>query len=347
MFGKKRSFLGLDLGSRAIKAVEMTPAGDGFQVTGFGYEPVEPAVDEAQEGEKLRQSLESLLSRARFRTKSVVTAVSGRSVIVRYVTMAQMAPENLRNAIRFEADKYIPFEIDEVVLDCQKLEDAPDGKDMKVVLVAVKKSVVEDQVRLLESVGLRPQVIDVDAFALGNAFELHQALSAKAMERDRVVSLIDIGARKTNINIVVGTTSHFTREVYIGGSNFVELVAKRFGTDESGAEMFMADPGEAMGELRETVASVTDELVHEIQLSFDFFENQNDQEVREIYVSGGASRLAGLPAEFERALGRVTRAWDPLENLAVDPRGVNEAEIRDKAPNLAIAVGLASRLRRD
>ncbi len=345
MFGRKKSLLGLDIGSHAIKAIEMTPVGDSFEIVGFGYQPVEPAADEYEEIEKQKQALQALLASSSLRSRQVVTAVSGRSVIIRYVTMAQMSEDNLRNAIAFEADKYIPFEINEVVLDCQKLDDTPDGKDMKVVLVAVKRTVVEEQLGILQSVGLKPRIIDVDAFALGNAFEVHQSLSMRAEEGDRVVALIDIGAKKTNINILVGSASHFTREVYIGGNNFVDLVAKRFATDAAGAEMFMAEPGESMQELRETVATVVDELVHEIQLSFDFFENQHDQDVREIYLSGGGSRLAGLDSEFERALGRPAKNWDPTEGMAVNDRTVDTAKLAEHSRSIAIAMGLAARMK--
>jgi type IV pilus assembly protein PilM len=342
MLKKTRSLIGLDVGSSCVKAVELTQAGGDLVVSAYGQSDV------LSEGSRADAILDVLHSQP-FRTRRVVTAVSGKSVIVRYLTMVQMSDEDLKNAIKFEADKYIPFDVDEVVLDCQKLEDTHDsnGSEMRVLLVAVKRSLIEDHVALLQGIGLQPCVIDVDSFALGNAYELHGMTSPGFEEDGRVTALIDIGANKTNINILRGGTTYFTREIYLGGDDLSSAIAKRLGVELHQAEILKREPGENGEELREAVIPSIEDLGNEIHLSFDYFENQFDQEVEEVYLSGGGTRLMLLEEAFEKIFEKRTRSWDPTENLKIRADTVDVEALKDNSAQLAVAVGLASRIRRD
>ena len=162
MLKKVKSLIGLDIGSNCVKAVELTQVGGDLVITGFGQSEI------LSEGSAADAILDVLHSNT-FRTRRVVTAVSGKSVIVRYLTMIQMSDDDLQNAIKFEADKYIPFDVEEVVLDCQRLqEDAADlaagalnENEMRVLLVAVKRTLVDDHVALIQGIGLTPEIIDV------------------------------------------------------------------------------------------------------------------------------------------------------------------------------------------
>ncbi len=346
MFGRARSILGLDIGSSSVKAVELSQEGEAYTITGYGQ--VDAKADVAP-----REILKELLSAFGIRARRVVTAVSGRSVIVRYVSMVEMSDEDLQNAIKFEADKYIPFEVDEVVLDCQRLEDVPSAPkegaeqaEMKVLLVAVKRSVVDDHVQLLHDTGLTPEVIDVDSFALGNAFEFRDLLSPRVEEKEKVVALIDIGANKTNINIKKGRTTYFTREIYLAGNDFTDAISKRLGLEVAEAETLKREPGERIGELMEAVSPTIEDLGNEIHLSFDYYENQYDSEVEEVFLSGGGARFPQLEETFSRIFDRKTSAWDPTENLEVGAR-VDAGLLKQNASQLAIAMGLAARLRKE
>ena len=340
MLKKTRSLIGLDVGSSCVKAVELTQAGGELVVTAYGQSDV------LSEGSRADAILDLLHSQP-FRTRRVVTAVSGKSVIVRYLPMVQMSDDDLKNAIKFEADKYIPFDVDEVILDCQKLEDVRDGDggEMRVLLVAVKRSLIEDHVALLQGIGLQPSVIDVDSFALGNAFELHGMLSPGFEEDGRVTALIDIGANKTNIHILRGGTTHFSREIYLGGDDLTNAIAKRLGVENHQAEMLKREPGESQEDLREAVIPSIEDLGNEIHLSFDYFENQFDQEVEEVYLSGGGARLALLEEAFEKIFKKRTRSWDATENLKIRADTVDVDLLKENASQLAISVGLASRIR--
>ncbi|MBN2489315.1 MAG: type IV pilus assembly protein PilM [Planctomycetes bacterium] len=346
MFLKRsKSIVGLDIGSHAVKAVELTQVGSDYVLTEYGKTQI------YSEG-SISDAIAELLSHCRFRTKRVVTAVSGKSVIVRYLSLVQMSDEELRSAIRFEADKYIPFDVDDVVLDCQKLHIAPGaagidaGQDneMRVLLVACKRSLVEDHFTLLSGLGLQPEIIDVDAFALGNAYDFMNRLGDNFADEDKVVALVDIGANKTNINIVCGNTSYFTREIYLGGDDFTGGIAKKLNLDLHEAEVLKRDPGEQIEEAKESVYPYIDDLGNEIRLSFDYYENQFDREVEEVYLSGGGARLVFLEEALEKTFEKKTTLWNPLQHLKSSDR-VDRDLLEENAAQLAIAVGLASRLR--
>ena len=181
MLKGRKSAVGLDIGGSCIKALEITRDKYDYIITGYGQVEIQ---NEAARADAIRD----LFDQCRFKSKKVVTAVSGKSVIVRYINMVQMNQDNLLNAIEFEADKYIPFDLDDVQVDCQKLMDIPgegdaESSEMKVLLVAVKKSLVQDQGQMLQDLGLQPVAVDVDAFAIGNAYELNDSLSLRVSRR--------------------------------------------------------------------------------------------------------------------------------------------------------------------
>lgn len=335
MFGRAKKLLGLDIGTHSIKAVELTVSGTGLAVTRFGLVEI---IDEGMQGEALRR----LVVEQRLRGAGVVSAVSGRSVIVRNIVMRQMSDEELRRAIPFEADKYIPFGVEEVLLDCQPLPEAeaPPG-EMRVVLVAVKRNVVDEQVDLLQSVGLKPTIVDVDRFALGNAFVLQRGGGD-----GKVLALVDIGASKTNINILQGETSYFTREVYVAGSDFNARIAREMEVDVSEVEALKRDPGDRAELVQEAVSAILDDLCNEINLSFDFYQNEFDREVEEVYLSGGSSQLVGLVDSLGRMFGRPTQRWDPTEALEMRVPPEAAEQLRANASQFAVAIGLASRASR-
>ncbi|MCA8925250.1 MAG: type IV pilus assembly protein PilM [Planctomycetes bacterium] len=341
MLGRNKPILAIDIGSSEIKALEVSDTSRGITLTGFGRARIGSQNDTIM-------AINELMQQCRFKTKRCVTSVSGRSVIVRYVDMHQMSEEDLKQAIRFEADKYIPFEVDDVVMDTQILEDnvaSSDQASMRVLLVAVRKSLIEEHLLLLQEAGLSPLTIDVDAFALGNAFEL-RASRQGGLSPEKVVALIDIGANKTNINILKGPVSYFTREVYLAGNDFTEAVSRKFNLEPDEAERFKADPGDQATDVEEAILPTLDDLGNEIQLSFDYFENQFDRVVEEVYVSGGSARLPGLQRAFEGAFEKSVVFWNPLEGVEVAAGKIDTRVLEAYAGQLAVGVGLATRVRR-
>ncbi|MEW6027251.1 MAG: type IV pilus assembly protein PilM, partial [Planctomycetota bacterium] len=336
---KGKPLVGLDIGSRAIKAVELSrsPKTERYAMSGYVYREIAP-------GEDLKEVLKAIWAEHNFHTNKVVTSVSGRSVIVRYITMPEMTDEELKNAIKYEASKYIPFEVDEVMLDCMRLPhikkdegSGKPGKDMTVLLVAAKRDKLDEHITLLEQGGLWPMAVDVDCFALGNSFELKQLINPSADIGNKVNALIDIGGAKTNVNIMLGLQVFFTREIYIAGNDFTETISKKMGLPENEAEQLKRNPQLKADEIKDYVSSLLDDLTHEIQLSFDYFEHQFDKPIENIYLSGGASLLQGLEESFDSTFNRKLIRWDPCESFEVVADKIDPVDLKKKASQLVIA----------
>lgn len=338
MLKQRKSIVGLDIGSSCIKAVELTRDKYDHVITGYAQVEVQ--------GEAGRQdAIAELMRAAKFRSKRVATAVSGKNVVFRYIGMPEMPEDKLVQAVRLEADKYIPFDVNDVELDAQKLTTAADsaGKaEMKVLLVAAKKSVVADHSRMLSDLGLQPVAVGVDGFALGNAWELGDLVNPGIQDPGRTVALIDIGATKASINILRDNVSCFAREVPMGGQDLTNAIARRLGVEPTQAETLKRDPGDQLAMVQEACAQVLEDLGNEVNLSFDFFENQFDGEVQEVWLTGGTALLPFLEESFEKIFEKRTKTWNPVEGLKVRADNVDVEALNQLAPQLAIAIGLAA-----
>ncbi len=348
MFRKSKSVIGLDLGSSVVKAVEITLEGPEAVVTGFGRIEVPP-------GGSPSEAVASLLKEGKFRSKRVVTGVSGQSVVVRYVPMPKMGDAELKQAIRFETDKYLPFELQEVVLDCQPLKRPPQGgpsdgdakgaEQMTTLVAACKTKLIEERITFLQGQGLSPIAIDVDLFALANAWELC-GLPAEEVDSNetRALALVDVGATRTSINVMCGGETCFSREINVGGSDMTQAVARRLSVTPTEAEAIKRQE-EPQADVPAAIAPVLEDLTSELSLSLDYVEHHAGVQVSEILLSGGGALATGAAQYIEQATGRTTRTWNPLEGLRVDSGRVNVEELEAWAPTLAVAVGLASRVR--
>ena len=341
MFKANKSIVGLDIGSTAVKAVELSQNGKDIEVTGFGQIELQ-----SEDPQDCVEAISTLLKEGGFRTKRVVTSVSGKMVIIRYLSMVPMSDEELRNAILFEAEKYIPFTLDECVMDCQRLEEgeAGQGGNANVLLVAVKDAVLEHHLGIVQKAGLTPDVVDVDAFALGNAYSLVKEYSGEG-DDEGAVAFIDIGASKTSLNIVQDGVSLFTREIYFGGQDFTGAISRRMNLDDADAEGLKRSPGDHFEEVKEAVFPTIDDLGSELQLSFDYFESQHGRGPDKIFLSGGGSRFSFFRESFERIFEKPTAVFNPFEGLPVSA-DMDQDLLASGGPQLVVAVGLASRIRK-
>ena len=345
MFRKTKSILGLDLGSQSIKAVEISLDGTEPVITGFACTEIAPGTDR-------EEALAELLVEGHFRTRGVVTSVAGQSVVVRYITMVEMSDSELRQAIRFESDKYLPFDADEIVLDCQRLRRRPRaggeaGSDqMSVVLAACRTSVIDQQMEDVVRHGLTPRAVDVEVFALANAWELVSLpeLDLEDEEEERVLALVDVGASRTQINVLAGSETCFSREIGIGGSDMTQAVARRLGVDVVEAEAVKRRPEDREAEVARAIGPVLEDLVSELSLSLDYVENREGLHVDEVLLSGGAVHAPGLVSFVEQGTGRPARTWNPIGGLRVVSDRVDLDALEESAPSLAVAIGLAARV---
>lgn len=341
MFGGSAQ-LGLDIGSRYIKAVELTEQGDErYALTGYGIMEVDPELDPAQNVEQFRQ-------RHDFSTDLVSTAVSGRSVIIRYVNMDESEEDQLESELSDQASKYIPFEIEDAIIDYERLPEETSspitGEDeMRVLIVAAKEGMVNDHADLVERAGYQPQAVDIDALALGNAFDFYLHNNDEESEGN-IVGLVDIGAEKSLVHIMDGSHSQFAREFDIGGDEFTQSIATRKGLSNQEAETMKVEGDEEdQDEIGELVRDKIDDLCHEIHLSFDFFETQFDKEVDEIYVSGGGSFIRGLEGVMEDVFELKPKFWNPFENVDINLNEGSPEQLQDVTRFLSVATGLAWR----
>jgi type IV pilus assembly protein PilM len=328
-----------------VKAVELTLEGPEPVITGFGRVEVTEDTD-------LVESVGSIFKNGGFKSKRVVTAVSGQSVVVRYVPMPRMSDGELKQAIRFESDKYLPFDLDEVVMDCQPLRRAANAsiddsgeEQMNVLLAACRTAAIDEQVQLVQALGLSPVAIDVDLFAIANAWELCGIPEEReGWAEDSATALVDVGAVRTSINVISYGETCFSREINIGGSDMTQAVARRLGIDLFEAEAIKRASDAHEVEVNSAITPVLEDLVSEISLSLDYVEHHEGFRVEEMLLSGGGVLAPGAAAYIEQATARTARMWNPLEGLRVDVNRVDVEELESWAPSLVVAVGLASRI---
>ncbi|MAB81307.1 MAG: hypothetical protein CMJ89_18325 [Planctomycetes bacterium] len=346
MFRKTKSIVGLDLGSQLVKAVEISLDGSEPVISGF-------AVAEVLEGGDRSEAIAQVFSKGRFRAKNVVTSVSGQAVVVRYITMPQMSDSELAQAIRFESDKYLPFDNDEVQIDCQRLMRTPPiqseggrtDEQIGVVLAACRAAVVEDQIAEISRHGLTPIAVDVDVFALANAWELCGLSEAELTDNDsNAIALADVGASCTSINVLCEGETCFSREIGIGGQDMTQATARRLGVDAAEAEMIKRESEEREAEVGRAILPVLEDLASELSLSLDYVENREGLRVEEVLLSGGGVMAPGAISFIEQATGRTARTWNPLEGLRVSVDRVDVEQLEACAPSLAVAIGLAARV---
>lgn len=333
MFSGSGSRVGLDIGSQMVKLVEIEKDSEGKKkLSRFAL----AKVDSGDEGKAA--AIKKVKEESGIENNQVAVSVSGQSVIVRYIDLPEMSEEETRSAIKYEAEQHIPFNIDEVTLDFQILEKFPETKKMRVLLVAAKKDLINNQLALIKSAGFIPTFIDVDSFALINSFESQGA-------GEEVAALVNIGAQLTNINIISGGVPCFTRDVPLAGHNVTEVVKKSLDIDSEAAEKQKLEEGNLTGDSPLSLAlhAALEDLTGEIRLSFDYCENQTlGKAINKVYVSGGGARLQGLEEFLSKSLGLPAQIWNPFKNLELNSALAGE-ELNKLAPLLAVAVGLALR----
>ena len=304
MFRRAKALVGLDIGSSAVKAVELKPAGKGYRVTAFGSEPVPPdaIVDGAIiDGGAVADAIRRLFDSRHIKTREVAASLSGNAVIVKKISLPIMTEAELSESIYWEAEQYIPFDIQDVNLDYQILDhgNGPGGKgSMDVLLVAAKKDKIADYTGVISQAGRVPVIVDVDAFALQNAYETNYGLDSRS-----VVVLLNAGASAININIVSGGQSVFTRDISIGGNAYTEAVQKELNLQFESAELAkkgeMVD-GVRFDEVKPVLHAMTENVLLEIQKTFDFFKaTASSDRIDRILMSGGACSVARLIRQLQ------------------------------------------------
>lgn len=350
LFSRRRPMVGLDIGSSHIKLMELEQDSKTGQqrLVNFGMVqlPPEAIVDGAvMNTNVIVDAIRELVQQQRVKTKFVAASVSGNAVIIKRINLPQMTVDELEESIQWEAEQYIPFDINDVNIDVQILDGASeDPGQMEVLLVAARKELVNEYQALIQQSGLRPAVVDVDAFAVANMFELNYE------DNDESVALVNIGASNVNIHVVRGGVSAFTRDIGIGGRQFTEEIQRALNISYEQAEAMKVGGNEGderavVPEVIERVLNtVGDNLATEVQRSLDFYLSTSvDGSLSRVLLSGGAARTPGLARAISRQTNLPTEVADPFRRIQIDERAFNPSYLNDVGPQAAVVVGLAMR----
>jgi type IV pilus assembly protein PilM len=346
MFGKKDALLGLDIGSHAVKLVHLGSSKGTYRLKHLGICRLPPNViveGAIKDSTAVQDAIKSLTANLKTKVTGVATSISGYSVIIKKIELPQMTPEKLAENIHVEAEQYIPFNVEDVNIDFQILGGSSEKENrMEVMLVAAKKEVIEDYSGILKKAGLVPEVIDVDFFALENAFEVNYAAAESGG-----VALVDLGANKMNINVLKNGVSMFNRDASVGGHQITQDIQDRFGLDYEEAEKIklgIPSPKVPVQDLEAIFVAAATTWATEVKRAIDFFyATYPDEMINQILLSGGSSRLPGLDALLHKDTNIPTALFNPLARIDLDDKIFDREYLDYIAPQMAVAVGLALR----
>lgn len=342
---KGKRLVGLDIGSSSVKVVELksTPKGlHQYQLVNLGMERLIPEaiVDGTiMDSGAVINAIHQVFEQNRIKTRSVATSLSGSSVIIRKISLPVMSDEELSESIHWEAEQYIPFAMEDVNLDYQVVERrSGEQATMDVILAAVKKDRINDYTSVISQAGKSPIIVDVDAFALQNAFEINYP-----DELDKVLALINVGASVTNISIFQEGTSVLWRDISFGGNQYTESIQKELNLSYEQAEELKRG-GEVEEIPHETLFSILNSvsanIVREVQKTVDFFQAVS---LDKIIISGGSAKIRGLDQFLSEKLNTPVEMFNPFRNISHSPKEFDPEYLNDVAPIFGIAVGLALR----
>lgn len=328
---QERSSLGIDIGTSTVKTVALCFVKDEVILTDFHVESTQLDL-EAVVKKIIPPKAPALVN---------VSVSGSAAAMIRYISFPKMTADELKQALKFEAQKHIPFSINEVYVDSCILKDTlPDNK-MLILLAAVKKDFLSQRLKVIEGAGLKAHIVDLDSVALMNAFTYQ--FGVEQLPVNKAVALLNIGATMTNLNILEAGIPHLSRDMHIGGNNFTQKMADALGVDFKIAEeaKVRADK-ETIGKTTSVIESLASHLASEVRISFDYYESQHASSLAKIFLSGGGSAFAGLKEMLAGLLGIEVEFWDPLKKIRMG-EGVDAGAAATFSGQLAVAAGLALR----
>jgi len=345
VFSKKDTLVGLDIGSRSLKAAEILESKRGRELKSFGItEIAHGAIEDGtiNDPESVAESIRQLFKAYNIKERNVAISIGGYSVIVKKIAVQTMDEDQLQETIHFEAEQYIPFDISDVNLDFQILGDnETNPNQMNVFLVAAKKEMVNDYVNLANLAGLNPCIVDVEAFALQNTFEANYDTAGDN------VALIDIGASKTSLNILKGNNSVFMRDVSLGCMQINQKIISLIDCSYDDAEQLKYGGGSdrlSDEDLKGIISSIVADWCTEIRRALDFFySTYPDDQIKRIILSGGGANIAEFRELLAVEASAEVETINPFRNIYVDDNRFDPDFIKQAGPQAAITAGLAIR----
>ncbi|MDA8429290.1 MAG: type IV pilus assembly protein PilM [Geobacteraceae bacterium] len=344
LFSKTKEVVGIDIGSSSVKLVQLRDLKGSYQLLNVGIIPLPPEaiVDNTlMDSSAIVGAIHNLITSLGIKVKDVACSISGNSVIIRKIILPAMPLEELEDQITWEAEQYIPFDINDVNMDFQILSpDSIDPSKMNVLLVASKKDIINDYVAVFNESGLHLSVVDVDSFAVQNAFEMNHDTGV-----EDVIALINIGASVMNINVIKSGVTLFTRDVQMGGNLYTEEIQKQMGLSSSEAESIKILAHEAhSAALLDVLSKVNETISQEIRRSLDFYNSTaNDDRITKILLSGGGSKVYKLIEVITDKTGLAVEVINPFARLKYNEKDFDSEYLQEIGPFMAVTVGLAIR----
>jgi type IV pilus assembly protein PilM len=342
----KKNLVGLDIGSSAIKAVELAKKGAALQLLNLGFENLQTdtIVDgQIMELNNVSNVISHIFSEHQIRTNRVAAGVSGHSVIVKNIVLPQMSQEELQESFSWHAEEHIPFDIGDVNLDYELTSKS--SESLHVLMAACKSEKIANVKQAIQLAGKQPVIIDVDAFALQNCYEANYH-----PRPGEIVALLNIGAATMNINILNGTRSIFARDASVGGSQYTSLLQRELGLSfeqAEGVKRGLALPeGVEPRPIQPIIETVSEALALEVKKTFDFYRatvQEGEATIQKILLAGGGSKLPGLADFLSRKFEIPVEVFDPFKQIEVDAKKFDPDYMREIVPEMAVAVGLALR----
>jgi type IV pilus assembly protein PilM len=341
LFGRKKTTVGLDIGSGLIKVAVIDHSKRSPELVRVTVTPL--LADAIVEGEVMdpgivADAIQAALSAAGVTSKAVVTAVGGRDVIIKKIQIERVKEQQARELMRWEAEQHVPFDMESVELDFQILDPDADGLEMSVLLVAAKRELIESKTRMLTDAGLEAAIVDVEAFALHNAFEVNHPDAMNG-----VVGLLNIGHDVTNINILDDGVPLLTRDLTVGARRFREDLQRERGLSAAEAQGLLQGYDRSP-HLDSVIETRGEEIAVGVERAAAFLsQNARAKTMRAIYTCGGGSRIPGLNEMLAKRLRITVQQANPLANLSVRDGALESLVTDEIAPLLMLPIGLALR----
>ena len=347
LFQKKSNpVIGLDIGSTSVRLLQLSRHGSGYRIDHFAVAPLGEGVvvdNVVTDVEAISSAISTALKASGTRAKSCAIAVSGSAVFTKTICLpANLAETDIESQVQIEANQYIPYPLDEVSLDFEVLGPSLRNADMVDILLAASKGEnVESRQDAIDTAGLKAKVVDVEAFAIANAFELIR--KRDGVNRSEAVGFLDIGYDLTTLLVIKGGRVIYTRDHPFGGHQLLEETQRRYDMTAEQASFFERNE-EAPDDFEEEVLEPFQlNIVHQISRALQFYASSNEySKISTIYLSGTAAALKGLAPMVQQELGMTTRVADPVTGMDI-AENVNVAALKRNTTNLMIAMGLALR----
>ena len=333
LLNRSTACIGLDVGSFSLKALLVSGSFAVPRLKRMALKNFPPLADQRQKAEIIRSVVNSLNGG---REVPIVTGVGGVGTVLRSVSLPEMSEKELKAAFSFEAEKYIPFKLEETFFDSCILGKRPGGR-MEVLVAAARKELVNAHLELLSAAGVIPHIVDLESLALGNAWGFCRPGTGG---ESKVTALLHVGARGTILDFFEGSQLQFTREIPIGGDSFTKAFAENLRLSVAEAEKVKCQQADRAPDVRAALESAWEDWLSQCRVSFDFFENQFGRKVEQLVLSGGSARLIGFKEKVFHSVGLPTDEWNPAAGFLSD---VDQQELVSAGSSLAVAVGLAIR----